>query len=432
MAVKCRIRIPAGPAPFDLVDGNTQATTIVVDSRATLAADVIPAKEWSITDDVLNLSDCASFSIANDDGENAGKFFVGQRIEMDESDPDVAGGQWCRMFTGRITMLKTYSDLHGGSNILVAAQDLGWHLTSCHAKPLVQIRNITFQKLLDILIDPTWGFGPTKGPEDKPLINKLKHGRQVIIQNHKPQLGAILPFIQIEPSQAPFDLLKTYAAREGLLINVDPNGSLVFFRPNYTKQPLYSVQYHSSRDSQRSKNNIIGTPSLEESIDGLYSQVDCWSTVVIPPEIQNTENPNEMYRHDFYKPATNPLPFFRRHVFSDPEAINPQLRKNRAIWKHQLDMFNSWTYEVEFPYHSQRVEDGAPGPGGARFASDNMIAVNDTVNKVPPGVYYVQAVQRSLTLKNGSRTKLTIRKPGLLNPELDSLELGAGSKGVAA
>jgi hypothetical protein len=40
----------------------------------------------------------------------------------------------------------------------------------------------------------------------------------------------------------------------------------------------------------------------------------------------------------------------------------------------------------------------------------------------------VQRVRRSVTLREGTRTKLLIRKPGLLNPELDALRLGGGAK----
>ena len=206
-----------------------------------------------------------------------------------------------------------------------------------------------------------------------------------------------------------------------MLVNVSARGGLVFFRPHYDKQPLYSASFHNVDNPYSSRTNVVGRPTLKEVIDGLFSEVQCWSTVVIPPEIQNTEKPNEIYRHNAYRPPQNPLPFFRREVFSDGEAINPQLRKNRAIWKYQLGLFNSWTYEVEFDGHSQ---------GGAFFVSDEMISVNDSVHKLD-GVYYVQSVRRSSTLGSGLRSKLVIRKPGLLNPELTALKLGGGAKKAA-
>jgi len=417
--VRLRARVfssrPTGDRALDLLD--TQAIT----TEARLRAPAYPAKEWSITDDVLNLSDSASVAIANDDGEHSGKFDIGQRIEIEESDPAVANGRWVRHFTGRITAIESSSDVDSGSNILLTAMDLGWHLTSCHAKPLTNIKGIRFQRLLDLLIDPTWGFGQTNTERGNDLNRTLKHGRQVIVINHKPQLGAILPFIQVEPGQTPFEILKTYAAREGVLVNVSARGELVLFRPRYDTDPLYALQYHGSRDDQRRRNNIVGRPSVRKSIDGVYSEVECWSTVVIPPEVANTENPNEMFRHSTVTASPNPLPFFRRQVVSDGEAINEKLRTNRATWNLQMGLFNSTQYEAEFPAHSQ---------GGAFFTSDTMIAMNDTIHGWT-GAHYVQRVQRSLTLAGGQRTRLLLRKPGLLNPQLTRLDLGGGARKAA-
>lgn len=387
---------------------------IMTDPRHRASANTYPAKEWSVTDDMINISDTASVGIANDVGQAAGKFFRGDLIEIEESDPDVASGQWTRHFTGRVTGLETYTDFGGGSNLRIDAMDLGWHLTSCHATPLKNIKGIRFQKLLDILLDSSWELGRIVAGND--LNRRLKHGRQIVIQNHKPVPGSILPFIQVEPGQSPFDLLRTYAAREGLLINVSARGDLLLFRPRYDTPPLYTAYFRPSNDPMHDLNNVIGRPSLKQVIDGLYSEVQCWSTVVIPPEIANKENPNEMYRHSSVLASPNPLPFHRLFVFSDSEAINDRLRKNRALWKLQMDAFNATQYTVDFAGHSQ---------GGAFFVSDSMISVDDTMNAVSGGMY-VQRAQRNNTVSAGATTSLLCRLPGLLNPELTTLDLDLG------
>jgi len=413
-APRARIRVPAG--------GNAgQAYAIIAgqSDNSIATTNQFPCKEWSITDDMMTLADAASVVIANVNGENADKFYIGQRIEIDESDPDVAHGAWVRHFTGRVTAVNPGSDKGGGSTINISAMDLGWHLTSCHAPPLKNIKGIKFGKLLDILIDPSWGI---QSITDNAIRNtRLKHARQVIVQNYKPVLGAILPYIQVEPGQAPFDILRTYAQREGFLINVGARGELIFFRPQYDMDPLYNFVYRSSNDPARNTNNLLGRPTLRVSLDEVYSEVQCWSTVFIPPEIQNTENPNEAYRYTSYKPPTNPLPFYRLHVFSDPEAITEKMRRNRAIWKYQMGLFNSWQYDIEVKGHSQ---------GGAFFVSNTMASVQDDINGVPAGAYYVQRVQRSFD-KDGIKSKLTIRRPGLLDPELDAFRVGAGARAAA-
>ncbi|MEO9192163.1 MAG: hypothetical protein ABI445_00770, partial [Polyangia bacterium] len=161
----------------------------------------------------------------------------------------------------------------------------------------------------------------------------------------------------------------------------------------------------------------VGRPSLAESIDGLFSEVRVFSTVVIDPQINNnTDDPNAQYRKTIYKPKVNPLPFFRREVITDGEAINDKLRTNRAIWRSQMAQFQAWKYEVSFDTHSQN---------GAFFVSDTLIDVVDEVNKVF-GTYYVQSVTRSQTLSEGTMTKMVIRKP-VIDPTLQALSGGAST-----
>jgi hypothetical protein len=161
---------------------------------------------------------------------------------------------------------------------------------------------------------------------------------------------------------------------------------------------------------------------MRETIDGRYSEVQCWSTVVIPPEINDqTNNPNEIYRHTTVTANTNPLPFFRRHIKTDSEAITPSLRQNRAMWALQMGLFGSWQYDCEFNTHSQN---------GAFFVSGTMIGINDSVHKIS-GSHYLATAQRSLTFREGLRTKCTARKPGLLDPTLTRLDIGGGARKAA-
>lgn len=401
-----------------------------MDPDSPLGTKTLPCKEFCITDDVMNLSDSATITVSNVDGENTGRFRPGQVLAIELSDPNVANGKWIRMFTGRITQVRLSGDISGGENIMLTAMDMGWHLTSCHAAPLdakgrhIQIKHKTFAQLLDSLIDPTWAVGPY-GPNQflnvfasNDLNRRLKHGRQVIVQNHNPQLGAILPFIQIEPGQAPMDIINTYAQREGWLVNVGANGDIVFFRPNYVDEPMYSLEYHGSKDAASSRNNMVGMPTLTESIDGLYSEVQVWSTVVIPPSVTNSDNPNEAMRHGGYIASENPLPFKRLQVAQDGEAITSDLRKKRAIWAQRKGIFNSWTYECEVDGLSQR---------SAFFVSDTMITVRDSVHGLD-GDYYVQSVNRSVTNNGGEKVRLVLKLAGYLSPALQVLNIGGGVK----
>lgn len=427
---RLRIRLPAAGDPFD-------AFTVSAGRKSSALQpyiDVLPAKEWSITDDVLKVSDAASFSVANVDGENNGKFYIGMRVEIDASDDNVAGGQWTRVYTGRVTALEYSSDISGGSVIRVDCMDLGWHLTSCCGRPLQSTNGIKLVQLLTRLIDPTWGFKASAGAPQVTIGNvlnrTLKQGRQGVTRAlpHNPE--DVLPPIQVEPGQTPWQILEEYFKREGFLLNVGAEGDVIVFRPDYFQPSFYdSIECHGSGDGNRNKNNVVGRPSLRLTIDGVYSECQCWSTVVAPTEAEASaiaQSPNAQYRHASYKPASNPLPFYRLQVAVDGEAITPTMRAMRATYAFQLGQFQSWTYDCTVAGHSSRPKGSSIG---AFWASDTMVPVNDTVNGGVSGMFYVQAVQRSMTLGEGPRSKLMLRQP-ILDPSLQA-QLGGGAKKAA-
>jgi prophage tail gpP-like protein len=422
VGVQARIRITGNGV---MVAGGTPR-------ELTNSPNEFPAIEWCIDDDCLNVADSAAFTVANIDGENTGAFSPGQLVVIEVRDPNVAGHQWTSAFKGRVKDIVYTSDLTGGSIISVSCMDLGWHLTACCAVPLTSTASGTIDQLISKLVDSSWGLGAaiTHGNAKN---RQLKQGRLGASLQYIPPLQRQFILIQVEPGQTPWQILSTYAARLGLLINVGVQGDIILFQPDYRQQSPYdSLEYHGSREGARTQNNVSGKPTLKISLDGLYSETQCWTTSVKPILVQAnaiSQNPNAAYRRYTYKPSPSPIPFTRRGVFVDPEAINSVMGNNRAIWKLQSDAFNAWEYTVEVPTHSSGGVMGlgwAPGVGSTFFASDTMISVNDTVHQVL-GSYYVQKVRRSQTLQGGTRTQLTLRKPWLLNPSLQAQVPGSGS-----
>lgn len=382
------------------------------DSNFASTGEVFPCKEFSITDDVLNISDSACFTIANTDGKSAQKIKPGHLIKFFVSDPEVAGGRFTQHMTGRVINVRTGSG-PGGSQITVNAMDLGWHLTSCHGVPLTPFNGVTFKTLLERLIDPSWGFGPVVlGNIANTLI---KQGRTGALRAAEigTTVGQVFPPIQVEPGQAPFEIIQQYAQRSGVLVNVGAKGELIFFAPTYVGRPSYEINYREGIGSN--ENNVIGSPSLTETIDGVYSSVQCWSTK-LDHFGNETENPNAQYTHNIFYAHPNPLPFFRRFVFSDSDAINKALRLKRAAYKQTMGRFDSWSYECELQGISQN---------GSFFTSNAIVDLNDHVNGVF-GLHYVQSVQRSFT-EAGTRTKLLIKQP-ILDPAQNALNYGGGTK----
>lgn len=399
---------------------------------------IYPCKEWSIVDDMMCVADTMTFTVTNSNGELSDRFRVGQKVEMDVCADDVSEGRWVRTFTGRITRVRRSSGVSDGSTILITAQDLGWHLTSCHAPPLLRLENKKLGQLIEALIDPTWGFAKdpaTSGidVQSNVLNKRLKQGLRQGIERALAQeqnARTILPYIQVEPGQTPFDVLRPYLAREGLLLNVGARGEVVLFRPDYMAASPYAsdreggdqgIQYHDGRST------VIGTPTIEESLDGKYSTVQCWSMSVNPSPAEEraaSENPNYRYMHTTIPGEIETVPFNRLHAFMDGDAISDAMRKNRATWKYTMSLFDSWQYEVDIPGHSMN---------GAFFTSDEMIPINDSVHGVE-GTFYIQRVQRSVTEQGGTRTRLLVRKP-LLFPDLEAevhkKKQGPGAKHAA-
>jgi hypothetical protein len=418
-----RVRFPAGGDPFE-------AMTVTVGPRlSATTTDSVPAKEICIIDDCTTASDSASLTVANINGENSNRFFRGQRVEVDESDPAVAGGAWCPMFTGRVIKENARSG-PSGSEIAIDLMDLGWHLTTSKAVPLQNINGITLGVLLQKVVDPSWGFRSTilAGQPDVTIGNvlnrTLKQGRQGALRQYAPP-KTILPYIQIEPGQTPWEILQTYLTRIGYLMNIGVRGDIILFRPDYSQPaPYETLHYYGTNSASSVLNNIVGTPTVISTIDGVFTETQCWSTVVKPTLVQDTEkskDPNSQYRHYTYPAPVEVLPFVRREVFSDGEAISEEMRENRAIWKYQMGLFNSWSYECEVPAHSSN---------GVFYASDSMISVDDAFHGVS-GTFYIQRVKKTYG-EGGGSSHLLLRKPYLLDPSLQTQSGGGASRAAAA
>lgn len=413
--VEARVRFQsarAGQATVSVVGGET--------SSVSGSTSEIPCLEWCIDDDCMNIADSASFTIANVDGENTGVLSPLQLAVLEVRDPAVAAGQWVPAFKGRVLRLVHKSDEKSGTVIMVEMMDLGWHLTRCKATPFVSTKSGTIDQLIQKLIDPTWGISRSAVTHGNVKNRSLRQGRLGVELQLVPEVQKQLILIQVEIGQTPMMILQTYAARIGLLINVGVQGDIILFQPDYRQQQPYDrVEYHKSTEGSRFRNNVVGTPTLDVSGEGLYTQVVCYATVVAP-NIQQTkqqlQDPNAQFQASSYSPTSNPCPFTRIEHFMDPEAVGDQMRKNRAIWKSQTDQFNAWSYTVELEGHSS---------GGAFYSSDTMIGVSDTVHQVE-GSFYVQKVRRWQSLSAGTRTQLTLRLPWLLNPSLQRQIGGAG------
>jgi prophage tail gpP-like protein len=250
------------------------------------------------------------------------------------------------------------------------------------------------------VLDPSWGIAGVRAEND--TNRALKLGRAGVVQSISGSIDSIIPPIQIEPGEMIADVLILYAKRERKLVNVSSDGYLQFWAPKKTDQPLYKFDLHPSDDARHTSNNIERV-TLSEAIDGLFTEVICVGTVVRPPENGDPRDPNEgHFRGTYRAPAT--LPFVHRFTFADGDQLVKAMANDRARWKAERGLFDSWQYVIQVKGHSQN---------GVFYEPDNFAEVDDAVNGVQ-GVLYVSAVRYARDLRSGQTTTLTLRKPGLL------------------
>lgn len=381
---------------------------------------------YSYSSDVLTLTDTGTVNLANPDGQYSGKIKKGASLQLYMSDPAVNGGASVLRLTGIVTNPRMSAS--GGEKIQVQFSDLGWHLENCDAPLYIGLYGNWNDLLRNLLQGPKdkttgkrsdrkWGFQNAAGniavsfsSGSKDLYTALNQGRQGFERSalRRADKGGdslgFIPPIQSEAGMKIGQILVDYARRAKLLVNIESDGFLVFFQPNYSKAPGYTIEYHASTYSRRSTNNIIdGSLSIDDPIDGEYTDVSCCSTTTNIQFQNTTEHPNATKTRGRYRDIDN-LPFYRQATFSDGDQMDQTALNNRAIWYFQRGKFDSWTYTCDVHGHSQ---------GGIFWVPNTMVSINDTVHNVV-GNYYLQAVTYVRSRSLGTRCKLTLKKPNLL------------------
>jgi hypothetical protein len=383
---------------------------------------------------VLKLADAFSVTIPAPDGqviavdgsktpvENVATMCAD--VTIDVADPNVDGGQRVTKLRGVVTGRRVSSDNSSGTVLAVTGADKGWWLTSC-GQVFRNLRGVKwqkfFQKNLGITVDAAgnvtadafgWGF---KGVRAGNVLNRrLRLGRQAAQSDFQQDVAPtpVEPVFQIEVGQTLDGLMIQYAKIDHLLVNVSTDAYLQIFRPDYAQQSRYTFNHHPASDSRSRDNNVIG-PSLEESADGYYSVVECWSTVIDTTDNDPT-NPNAGRYHGRYPlhGESDLIPHHRLYTFTDTEQMSQERVNQRAKWQWQRFQFDGWTYTFETVGHSQN---------GVPYVEDTMCELHDSVYGLD-GLYYVSAVEYRRKLARpgfdrggaGTRCKITLKKPNLL------------------
>lgn len=383
-------------------------------------------EQYQLNSSALTLVDTFSFRLNNQNGSISNDFGPGSPVKIYMSDPRVSNGDKILVLTGLVTAYESSTDESSGSVIDVTGADLGWHLVNSCGPLFRSIMGLSFEKFVNLVaLDKSLGYGFTGYRTDNEINRKSLQG---LLRREKiPQLRAaepiIIPPICFEAGEMVSDKLITYARRAKRLVNVSSDGVLQVFKPNYKDSSSFALQFHRYGDPQRSQNNVIQPVSVKRTIDGLYTEVVCTATFVLPTTPVNTggatvSDPNEILTAMHLPTQQNPhadsyqahvrdksaLPFSRLLTFTDNDTLNEKMAEDRADQKMKMGKFNSWVGTYTIPDHVI---------GDVFITPDTMCNLNDTVNNEVGG-RYVTSRRFTRSNRGGTQTVLELRLPNLL------------------
>lgn len=377
--------------------------TLVVDGT-----DYDKVKQYSYDSDLLQVGDQWAVTLPDPKGELVGKIKVGNSAQLYFEDRNIPR---TKMLTGIVTGRRATSNNRSGTSVVLSGADLGWHLVNGCAPMWTRLRGVTWKKLLGAAVaGGNWGFDQEVKFENH-NNTKLKQGREGVAYLQNYTTPSYVPPIEIAVGETWSDVLIRYAQRENRLLNVSADGHLQLFEPNYKQR----ASYQFTADAKDPKRNNVLDVSLDDRLDGIYSDVVCVGSVVRYVGTDDRTNPHQgQFRgHSSYKDA----PFYRLLTFADGEVYTNRPVKGqqstpaakRAEWRAKRELFNSWEYVVTVPQHSQwSATEQVP----LWFAVDTMAEVDDTVVGVK-GSYYITRVRFQRTMQ-GTTTEIHMRKPNLL------------------
>lgn len=132
---------------------------------------------------------------------------------------------------------------------------------------------------------------------------------------------------------------------------------------------------------------------------------------VTPPP----DDPHPGKKRGYYEDPSL-LPFKQPLTFVDQEQLDQPSSQRAARWRSEQGQYDAWAYRVRVPSHHQT---------GTWFEADTMACVSDFVNvddkdprnpKPIQGFLWVSAVSQSWDPRSGSKTTLTMKRPGLMRP----------------
>lgn len=350
-------------------------------------------------------------------------------VKLAHADPRVDNGKPVPMLMGVCTRLEHHTS-DGASVLQLRGYDLGKLLDSC-ARPWIRLRGLTLGAIIDKLLDPTWlakNRTDNWGIQGVTALNRdrsLKLGQRVSLGRQQAQIdvgkayGQRMPPLQTEVGETVYDIVSRFArltgltASQGSFVNCSADGWVQVFNPDDYKDdsPVYVFEDHND-----SRNFRVKRSSLLLDGEDLYTEYDCYGSVIAPPQQYAQDQITNPNAGRFFGQDTSPgllgpkdNPIFRRLAFSDPEQYKQGFAQVRATWRLKQSLYHEWGVRLTIQGHSM------PGPDGKwrPIVEGNVAELNSTRLR-QYGRYMVEQVVKRQNAHVGTECDVVLRKLGLL------------------
>lgn len=339
----------------------------VVKLRVGSGASVVEWSKWlsfEVESDIRRPADAFSFVSPNIRGENAGKVFPGDVVTISVDDETV--------MRGRVDDVR-YSDGIDGSQIEVSGRDLFGFLQDCSAVPRQRF-NATLLDLAIEMTDNDWGIVTWDGTDSAPLRR-----------------------VKIEPGESVWDVLSRLAAKEDLILWMDPNGTARSGKPDYTTPAKYQLARYATTKKKRRNNIMSGTSS--------QSWKDVYSTISVYGVTDSLFGDSPKSRRLFAQAADSSVED-RPLIIVDSDTKTKAAAQRRADKEKGRRQFEATVlkYTVKGFYGDLQ---------GARnlWTPNTLVSVDDEITGAS-GAYYLSR-RRFIRDDSGDRTELELHVKGV-------------------
>jgi len=385
----------------------TRAKIVVYDETSptsTFVSELIDTVGFTYSSDALILGDPFTVVVPNPNGKYTTKLLAGSKIELYLENPAVQASARTRKALGIIVKRRVHSS-SAGTIITLECADLGWHLLNNDAPLYYKLYGNLDKLLTDTKwIDPSWGINTTKfrtsNIENLNLkLNNAKAGAALALS---PKSFTKLNLIQVEPGDKIADIIITYARRLNLLVTMSCDGYLQLWSPNYSRTPLYRLDYHPVGNSLQSSNNVLDV-SVDEDITSRYTDITCVGEYVNSEVNQVDPTSQNGNRFRGYLKVPDELNFVHRLTFSDGEIYSPDNAPKLSEWRYKRGKFDSFRVTARVRSHQQN---------GTWWEADTLCEFRSEVLGINENLY-ISAVTYTRD-DQGDRTDITMHRPNLL------------------